>query len=90
MARSPLLLPRAGQSVFGVVGALQDPRKDVLTIRNLFHDRIAIRLDEPEQARIVFTVLAARPAAYRCGVTDATELSHLPRRARPVRAPSRT
>jgi DNA segregation ATPase FtsK/SpoIIIE, S-DNA-T family len=32
-----------------VVGALQDPRKDVLTIQNLFPDRIAMRLDEPEQ-----------------------------------------
>ena len=36
-----------------VVGALQDPRKDVLTIRNLFPDRIAMRLDEPEQPDLV-------------------------------------
>jgi len=34
---------------YAVVAALQDPRKDVLTIRNLFPDRIAMRLDEPEQ-----------------------------------------
>ena len=32
---------------------MQDPRKDVLTIRNLFPDRIAMRLDEPEQADMV-------------------------------------
>jgi hypothetical protein len=32
-----------------VVAALQDPRKFVPTIRNLFPDRIAMRLDEPEQ-----------------------------------------
>jgi S-DNA-T family DNA segregation ATPase FtsK/SpoIIIE len=36
-----------------VVAALQDPRKDVLTIRNLFPDRIAMRLDEPEQTDMV-------------------------------------
>jgi len=36
-----------------VVAALQDPRKDVLTIRNLFPDRIAMRLDEPGQADMV-------------------------------------
>jgi S-DNA-T family DNA segregation ATPase FtsK/SpoIIIE len=38
------VLPRAG---------LQDPRKEVLTIRNLFPDRIAMRLDEPEQTDMV-------------------------------------
>jgi DNA segregation ATPase FtsK/SpoIIIE, S-DNA-T family len=38
---------------YAVVAALQDPRKDVLTIRNLFPDRIAMRLDEPEQADMV-------------------------------------
>jgi len=36
-----------------VVAAVQDPRKDVLTIRNLFPDRIAMRLDEPEQVDMV-------------------------------------
>jgi len=36
-----------------VVATLQDPRKDVLTIRNLFPDRIAMRLDEPEQVDMV-------------------------------------
>ena len=34
--------PRAGRSATQVVAALQDPRKDVLTIRNLFPDRIAM------------------------------------------------
>ena len=38
---------------YSVVAALQDPRKDVLTIRNLFPDRIAMRLDEPEQVDMV-------------------------------------
>ena len=36
-----------------MVAALQDPRKDVLSIRNLFPDRIAMRLDEPEQTDMV-------------------------------------
>jgi DNA segregation ATPase FtsK/SpoIIIE, S-DNA-T family len=36
-----------------VVGALQDPRKDVISIRNLFPDRIALRLDESDQVDMV-------------------------------------
>jgi S-DNA-T family DNA segregation ATPase FtsK/SpoIIIE len=47
-------LTTQGRSVgYSVVAALQDPRKDVLTIRNLFPDRIAMRLDEPEQVDMV-------------------------------------
>jgi S-DNA-T family DNA segregation ATPase FtsK/SpoIIIE len=43
-------LTTQGRAVgYCVVAALQDPRKDVLAIRNLFPDRIAMRLDEPEQ-----------------------------------------
>ena len=38
---------------FCVVAALQDPRKEVMSIRNLFPDRIAMRLDEPEQVDMV-------------------------------------
>jgi DNA segregation ATPase FtsK/SpoIIIE, S-DNA-T family len=47
-------LTTQGRAVgYCVVGALRDPRKDVLTIRNLFPDRIAMRLDEPEQTDMV-------------------------------------
>jgi S-DNA-T family DNA segregation ATPase FtsK/SpoIIIE len=47
-------LTTQGRAVgYAVVAALQDPRKDVLTIRNLFPDRIAMRLDEPEQVDMV-------------------------------------
>jgi DNA segregation ATPase FtsK/SpoIIIE, S-DNA-T family len=47
-------LTTQGRAVgYTVVAALQDPRKDVLTIRNLFPDRIAMRLDEPEQVDMV-------------------------------------
>jgi S-DNA-T family DNA segregation ATPase FtsK/SpoIIIE len=43
-------LTTQGRAVgYAVVAALQDPRKDILTIRNLFPDRIAMRLDEPDQ-----------------------------------------
>lgn len=47
-------LTTQGRAVgYCVAGALQDPRKDVLAIRNLFPDRIAMRLDEPEQVDMV-------------------------------------
>jgi S-DNA-T family DNA segregation ATPase FtsK/SpoIIIE len=36
-----------------VVGALQDPRKDVISLRNLFPTRIALRLDESDQVYMV-------------------------------------
>ena len=48
------ILTTQGRAVgYCVVAALQDPRKDVLAIRNLFPDRIAMRLDEPEQTDMV-------------------------------------
>ena len=47
-------LTTQGRAVgFCVVAALQDPRKEVMNIRNLFPDRIAMRLDEPEQVDMV-------------------------------------
>ena len=47
-------LTTQGRAVgFCVVAALQDPRKEVMYIRNLFPDRIAMRLDEPEQVDMV-------------------------------------
>lgn len=47
-------LTRQGRAVgYCVVAALQDPRKEVLNIRNLFPDKIALRLDEPSQADLV-------------------------------------
>ena len=36
-----------------MVGALQDPRKDVINLRNLFPTRIAMRLDESDQVDMV-------------------------------------
>src|ERR1700690_4407709 len=47
-------LTTQGRAVgYCVVAALQDPRKEVLNIRNLFPDKIALRLDEPTQADLV-------------------------------------
>ncbi|MGW0192086.1 FtsK/SpoIIIE domain-containing protein [Nonomuraea sp. NPDC003201] len=37
----------------GVMALLQDPRKEVMNIRNLFPDKIALRLDESEQVDMV-------------------------------------
>ncbi|MEO3795805.1 FtsK/SpoIIIE domain-containing protein [Nonomuraea sp. B10E15] len=47
-------LATQGRSVgVGVMAALQDPRKEVMNIRNLFLDKIALRLDESEQVDMV-------------------------------------
>src|SRR6185437_12279423 len=47
-------LTTQGRAVgYSVVAAIQDPRKEVLNIRNLFPDKIALRLDEPTQADLV-------------------------------------
>jgi S-DNA-T family DNA segregation ATPase FtsK/SpoIIIE len=47
-------LTTQGRAVgYCVVAALQDPRKEVLNIRNLFPDKIALRLDEPAQTDLV-------------------------------------
>lgn len=49
-------LTTQGRAVgYCVVAALQDPRKEVLNIRNLFPDKIALRLDEPSQADMVLS-----------------------------------
>jgi DNA segregation ATPase FtsK/SpoIIIE, S-DNA-T family len=55
-----------------VVGALQDPRKDVISLRNLFPTRIALRLDESDQVDMVL----GDGARDRGAVAD--EISPLP------------
>ena len=47
-----------------VVGALQDPRKDVISLRNLFPTRIALRLDESDQVDMVLGDGAATAAHW--------------------------
>ncbi len=46
-------LTSQGRSVGVCVVALQDPRKDVISLRNLFPTRIALRLDESDQVDMV-------------------------------------
>ena len=59
-------LTTQGRAVgYCVVAALQDPRKEVLNIRNLFPDKIALRLDEPAQADLVLGD-GARDRGARC------------------------
>lgn len=48
-----------------VVGAVQDPRKDVLPMRDLFPTRIALRLNEAEQVSLVLGP-GARNRGARC------------------------
>jgi DNA segregation ATPase FtsK/SpoIIIE, S-DNA-T family len=59
-------LTTQGRAVgYCVVAALQDPRKEILNIRNLFPDKIALRLDEPGQADLVLGD-GARDRGARC------------------------
>ncbi|MFD3686470.1 cell division protein FtsK [Nocardiopsis sp. NPDC058631] len=47
-------LTSQGRSVgFGVLAALQDPRKEVMNLRNLFPDKVALRLDEASQVDMI-------------------------------------
>jgi S-DNA-T family DNA segregation ATPase FtsK/SpoIIIE len=58
-------LTTQGRAVgYCVVAALQDPRKEVLNIRNLFPDKIALRLDEPSQVDMVLGDGARDRGAY--------------------------
>jgi DNA segregation ATPase FtsK/SpoIIIE, S-DNA-T family len=67
-------LTTQGRAVgYCVVAALQDPRKEVLNIRNLFPDKIALRLDEPAQV----DMLLGDGARDRGALCD--EISALPR-----------
>jgi S-DNA-T family DNA segregation ATPase FtsK/SpoIIIE len=48
-----LLLSQGRAVGVTVVGAVQDPRKDVVTMRDLFPTRVALRLTEAEQVALV-------------------------------------
>ena len=48
-----LLLSQGRAVGVSVVGAVQDPRKEVLNLRNLFPTRVALRLDESTQVDMV-------------------------------------
>jgi DNA segregation ATPase FtsK/SpoIIIE, S-DNA-T family len=66
MAQSLGLLLTQGRAVgVSVVAALQDPRKEVLALRNLFPARVGLRLDEPSQIDMVLGD-GAREQGARC------------------------
>ena len=95
-------LTTQGRAVgYCVVGALQDPRKDVLTIRNLFPDRIAMRLDEPEQVDMVLgdgardrgaiaDLICADPAPAPASPTSGSKPSPTRSGSAPPGSPTRT
>lgn len=53
-----------------VVGAVQDPRKDVLPMRDLFPTRIALRLNEPEQVNLTVGASARQRGALADQIPD--------------------
>jgi S-DNA-T family DNA segregation ATPase FtsK/SpoIIIE len=48
-----LLLTQGRAPAVVVVGALQDPRREVITLRNLFPDKVGLRLDSPSEVDMV-------------------------------------
>ena len=60
-----LLLSQGRAVGVTVVGAVQDPRKEILTVRDLFPTRIALRLSEPEHVGLVLGQ-GARDRGARC------------------------
>ena len=65
-------LTSQGRSVgVGVMAALQDPRKEVLEIRNLFPDKIALRMDEKTQVDMVLGDGARDRGAYADQISSA-------------------
>jgi DNA segregation ATPase FtsK/SpoIIIE, S-DNA-T family len=60
-----LLLSQGRAVGVSIVGAIQDPRKDVLPDRDLFPVRVALRLTESEQVHLVLGP-GARDRGARC------------------------
>jgi S-DNA-T family DNA segregation ATPase FtsK/SpoIIIE len=48
-----LLLTQGRAPAIVVVGALQDPRREVITLRNLFPTKVGLRLDSPSEVDMV-------------------------------------
>lgn len=60
-----LLLSQGRAVGISVVAAVQDPRKEVVTVRDLFPTRIALRLSEADQVALVLGA-GARDRGARC------------------------
>lgn len=58
------LLSKGRAPGFSVVGAVQDPRKEVLELRNLFPTRIGLRLDSASEVGMVLGDVAHDRGAY--------------------------
>ena len=65
IAALSLLLSQGRAVGVTVVGAVQGPRKEVLTVRDLFPTRIALRLSEPEHVGLALGQ-GARDRGARC------------------------
>jgi S-DNA-T family DNA segregation ATPase FtsK/SpoIIIE len=66
-----LLLSQGRAAGVVVVGAVQDPRKEVLTVRDLFPTRIALRLSEADQVNLVLGPGARNRGALCDQIPDA-------------------
>jgi DNA segregation ATPase FtsK/SpoIIIE-like protein len=67
--------PKGRAVGISVVGAIQDPRKEVLPARDLFPIRVAFRLADADQVRLVFSpgaqlyelIRSGRLRTVKCG-----------------------
>jgi S-DNA-T family DNA segregation ATPase FtsK/SpoIIIE len=59
-----LLLTQGRAPAVCVVGALQDPRREVMTLRSLFPDKVGLRLDSPTEVDMVLGDSAREQGAY--------------------------
>jgi S-DNA-T family DNA segregation ATPase FtsK/SpoIIIE len=59
-----LLLTQGRANAVCVVGALQDPRREVMTLRSLFPTKVALRLDSPTEVDMVLGDGARDQGAY--------------------------
>jgi S-DNA-T family DNA segregation ATPase FtsK/SpoIIIE len=58
-----LLLSQGRAAGVTVIGAVQDPRKDIIPMRGLFTTRIALRLNEGEEVRMILGAAALNGGA---------------------------
>jgi S-DNA-T family DNA segregation ATPase FtsK/SpoIIIE len=59
-----LLLTQGRANAVCVIGALQDPRREVLALRSLFPAKVALRLDSPTEVDMVLGDSAREQGAY--------------------------
>jgi S-DNA-T family DNA segregation ATPase FtsK/SpoIIIE len=78
ITQSLAVLLTQGRAVgVSVVAALQDPRKEILGLRNLFPTKIALRLDERTQVDMVLGDVAREPMRVRASWISDTEIARI-------------